>query len=142
MLCGHVHGEGRRSDEFQGRTVYTILQDYQDAPNGGNGFLRTLTFSPANNQITVDSWSPTLNRPATKADVPTALGKFTVPYNMQNTVSDWISLGSVNVQTKNSNATHEWSGLEPGKNYEWHATTNDGNHTKSSEIRRFSTATP
>ena len=29
MLGGHVAGEGRRSDTFQGRTVYTALQDYQ-----------------------------------------------------------------------------------------------------------------
>src|SRR6185369_16154880 len=54
MLCGHVNGEGIRSDTFNGHTVYSVLQDYQEITNGGNGFLRVYTFSPANNQINVE----------------------------------------------------------------------------------------
>jgi hypothetical protein len=62
MLCGHVHGEGRRSDVYQGRTVYSVLSDYQETKNGGNGFLRALTFKPSTNTIRVESYSPWVNR--------------------------------------------------------------------------------
>ena len=38
MLCGHVAGEGRRTDVFQGNTVHTVLADFQSGfTNGGNG---------------------------------------------------------------------------------------------------------
>jgi hypothetical protein len=38
MLCGHIHGEGQRADVFEGRTVHTVLQDYQSRTNGGEWF--------------------------------------------------------------------------------------------------------
>ena len=140
MLCGHVHGEGRRTDTFQSRDVHSILQDYQDSANGGNGFLRTFTFSPANNQITAKMYSPTLNREATTTDVPTALGTFTLPYNMQGAITDWIPLGTVNVPANGTTASLDWTGLEHTKDYEWYATANDSVSTASSTTRRFTTA--
>ena len=56
MLCGHVPGEGQRSDTFQGRTVYSVLQDYQGRVNGGDGWLRYFVFSPANNTISAKTY--------------------------------------------------------------------------------------
>jgi hypothetical protein len=141
MLSGHVHGEGRRSDVFQTRTVHSVLQDYQDAANGGNGFLRTFTFSPANNQITAKMYSPTLNREATTADDPTALGTFTLPYNMQGAITDWIPLGTVNVPANGTTASLDWTGLEIDRNYEWYATANDSVSTVFSATSRFTIAT-
>ncbi|MBK7950889.1 MAG: hypothetical protein IPK00_19555 [Deltaproteobacteria bacterium] len=41
MLSGHVCSEGRRQDTFDGRTVYSMLSDYQCDPAGGNGWLRS-----------------------------------------------------------------------------------------------------
>ena len=141
LLCGHVHGEGRRSDVFQTRTVHSVLQDYQDAANGGNGFLRTFTFSPATNLITAEMWSPTLNRTATTADASTALGIFTLPYNMQGAITDWIPLGTVNVPANGTTASLDWTGLEIDRNYEWYATANDSVSTVSSATSRFTIAT-
>jgi hypothetical protein len=60
MLCGHIHGEGRRVDVYNGNTVNTLLADYQSYANGGDGFLRILHFSPARNEITVETYSPSL----------------------------------------------------------------------------------
>ena len=51
MLCGHRHGEGRRSDIFNENTINTLLADYQDYANGGNGFLRIMEFRPSENKI-------------------------------------------------------------------------------------------
>ena len=84
MNSGHVHGEGKRSDTYQGRTVHTILTDYQSAANGGNGFLRILTFSPTNDTIHVESYSPTLGRAVNSSDGVTSwTGAYDLPYTMQ-----------------------------------------------------------
>jgi 3',5'-cyclic AMP phosphodiesterase CpdA len=77
LLCGHVHTEARRTDVYEGHVIYTLLADYQDEPNGGNGWLRILQFSPRNNLIQVMTYSPTLDRYQTDAD-----SQFTLPYDM------------------------------------------------------------
>ena len=52
VLCGHNHGEARRTDVVNGHTVYQLLADYQSRTNGGNGWLRILQFRPAEGQST------------------------------------------------------------------------------------------
>ena len=141
MLCGHVNGEGRRSDAFQGRTVHSLLQDYQDITNGGNGFLRIYTFSPANNTINVESYSPTLNRAVQASDsVPSWTTSFTLPYNMQSAVTDWIPLGTASVSAGGTTASLSWTGLEAGSDYEWYASATDTINTASTTARHFSTS--
>lgn len=65
MLCGHEATEGERADVVgtapNQHTIYTLLSDYQNQPAGGNGWLRIMEFSPANNTITVSTFSPTIN---------------------------------------------------------------------------------
>ena len=77
MLAGHRHGEGRRTDIFNGNTVDTLLSDYQERANGGDGWLRIMEFSPANNQIRVRTYSPSLNQFETDTD-----SEFTLSYDM------------------------------------------------------------
>jgi len=141
LLCGHIHAEGRRSDVYQGRTVYSVLQDYQGSPDGGSGFLRYYTFSPANNLITVRSYSPTLRREVLASDaIPGFQGTFTINYDMQSSVSEWIPLGTATVAAGGTVASIKWIGLEPDSNYEWYADVYDGiNHAKSTPSQ-FSTA--
>lgn len=140
MLCGHIHAEGRRADVYQGRTVYSVLSDYQGTDNGGNGFLRTLTFSPAGNSIRLESYSPTLDRAVNSGDgVPSWENTVQLPYNMQAPVMGWVPLGTASVPAGGSTAALNWTGLEPGKNYEWYAAVSDGSLTSSSAARRFST---
>jgi len=78
MLCGHVHAEARRSDTYNDNTVHTLLADYQGEPNGGDGWLRIMEFSPDNNEIYVKTYSPTLSSWETDAD-----SEFTLSYEMQ-----------------------------------------------------------
>ncbi len=141
MLCGHIHAEGRRSDVFEGRTIYSVLSDYQGLPNGGQGFLRTFTFSPANNRIRVESWSPTLNRAALQSDgLPHFDGTFDLPYNMQAPISEWVALGTVTVPAGGTVASLNWTGLDRGKQYEWYAAVTDGVNVVSSAASTFSTS--
>jgi hypothetical protein len=141
MLCGHIHSEGRRADVFEGRTIYTSLQDYQGLANGGQGLLRIFTFSPANNRIHVESWSPTLNRPAGTVDnLPHFDGPYDLAYNMQAPISDWVPLVTVNVPAGGTSASTLWTGLEPDKTYEWYAAVTDSVNSVGSTSRRFNTA--
>lgn len=61
VLCGHMHGEAHRTDEVKGHRVHQLLADYQDRPNGGNGWLRILEFHPTGDKILVKTFSPYLN---------------------------------------------------------------------------------
>lgn len=74
MLCGHVSGEGYRTDVVNGHTIKTFLNDYQGRPNGGNGLMRLYKFSVKNNQISVRTFSPYAKVNETDAD-----SQFTVP---------------------------------------------------------------
>lgn len=140
MLCGHVAGEGQRSDTFQGRTVHSVLQDYQGRTNGGDGWLRYFTFSPANNTINAKTYrvSNPIN-PAAGAFETDADSQFSLAYNMQNAVTDWIPLGTANVASGGTSASLNWTGLEAGSHYEWYASVTDTINTASTTARRFST---
>jgi len=78
MLCGHANLEARREDTCKGHTVNSILADYQDSPHGGDGWLRLMTFSPSNNTISVETYSPYLDQ-----HNPTASSAFVLKYEMQ-----------------------------------------------------------
>jgi hypothetical protein len=63
VVSGHILGVGLRTDKNDaGRTVHQMLTDYQGLPNGGNGWLRTLRFVPAENTIHVRAYSPLLDK--------------------------------------------------------------------------------
>jgi len=76
MLCGHNHGEARRTDTYQGNVVYSLLADYQGLSHGGNGWLRILEFDPAANKIQVKTYSPTLGQYDTDEE-----SQFVLDYN-------------------------------------------------------------
>lgn len=141
LLGGHVAGEGRRTDTFEGRVVHTVLQDYQGRTNGGDGWLRYFIFSPANNTITAKTYrvSNPLN-PAAGTFETDADSDFVLSYNLQAAVMPWTPLGTVNVAANGTTAELSWTGLEKSSDYEWYATANDGVNTAASSARRFSTA--
>jgi 3',5'-cyclic AMP phosphodiesterase CpdA len=62
VLCGHVHAESHlTSARDAGPPVHQILADYQDDGQGGDGYLRIMTFQP-NGAINVSSYSPYLKQ--------------------------------------------------------------------------------
>lgn len=65
VLCGHISGEGYRSDKNQaGKSVHQILFDAQSMGgghrdgNGGDGWLRILEFFPDGKTVKVKTFSP------------------------------------------------------------------------------------
>ena len=97
--------------------VHEVLADYQDDPNGGNGYLRIMEFDPARSLINVKSYSPTLNNFLTKnesqfslnvnfnlykAPLPTAYFQNGISgYN--STQDTWINEAAPNTSYGNNN---------------------------------------
>ena len=69
VLCGHYSGQYHGTDTGDsGATVYNLLTDYQEQPNGGNGWLRLYQFYPLQNKIQAVTYSPYLDQYDTGAD--------------------------------------------------------------------------
>lgn len=60
VLSGHIPGAARRED-LQDRFIFQLLSDYQDMENGGNGYLRIMTFQPSIDKIQIATYSPYLD---------------------------------------------------------------------------------
>lgn len=129
---GHVHGEGRRSDTYQGRTVHSLLADYQGRSNGGDGWLRIMTFRPSLNKIEVQSYSPTLDQFETDAD-----SQFSLTVDLKSGMGPHTQVG--HVTTAPGATTFTWNGLEAGTRYEWYATVSDGENLVTTPVRSFVT---
>ncbi len=69
VLCGHCHGQYYQvSQNDWGLPVPEVLTDYQDGPNGGNGWLRVMEFDFEVGTIDFSTYSPTLGRQRTIVD--------------------------------------------------------------------------
>ena len=78
VISGHVLGVGlQTSRNDAGGNVADMLTDYQGMPNGGDGWLRTLRFTPAENKIQVTTYSPLLDKTN-----KTANESFSIDYQM------------------------------------------------------------
>jgi hypothetical protein len=63
VACGHVGGVNLLvSKNDAGGQVIEILTDYQNLAEGGQGWLRTMRFVPAENKIYVEAYSPLLKQ--------------------------------------------------------------------------------
>jgi hypothetical protein len=133
MLGGHVTGEGRRTDVFQGRPVHTLLANYQSRENGGNGWLRLLEFSPSNSVIRVRTYSPLLDQYESDAD-----SEFTLDCNL-GTGGAFASVGETSAVIPTPSAGVTCSNLASATTYEWFVSVADGSRVQRSPVWRFTT---
>ena len=133
MLCGHNHGEGYRTDTYNGNTVYSLIADYQDYPGGGNGFLRIMEFIPDSNEISIKTYSPYIDQWETDFD-----SQFTIPYDMTGSAPFEV-IDSVTNVASGDTANIVWPGLDLMQNYEWYVSVNDGTSSDSSNVWNFET---
>lgn len=142
MLAGHVTGAGSRADTFKGNTIRTFVSDYQGWTNGGNGFLRIMTFSPTNNQVVVQTYSPWTGEYRTES-----IHEFFFTYNMQQASSStneqtFALIGTVNNVAPGNLASLVWSNRQVNTDYQWYAVVKDAsNNTITTPTWTFSTAT-
>jgi hypothetical protein len=140
MLGGHVTGQGSRQDTYNGHTIRTFVQDYQGWTNGGNGFMRTFTFSPSNNVVVVQTFSPWTGEYLTDQ-----YSEFFFPYDLQapgiGTAGSFVALATNLAVAPGSLSTCVWPGLLADKAYEWYvAVTDQSGITVTSPVWRFATA--
>lgn len=138
MMCGHMHGEGRRHEAVGDHYVDVLLADWQDGvpdgtQNGGDGYLRILQFSPSNNQIRVSSCSPYVNQYLTGID-----SQFTLDYNMSGM---WVPIVTNSNVASGSTTSAAWPGLAPGTQYQWYVTVSDGQATTTGPVWTFTVKT-
>lgn len=134
MTSGHVSAEARRTDEFEGNTIHTMLADYQFRDDGGAGYMRIWEFSPQSGELTVRSYSPTLDTWETDEN-----SEFTIPVELPGAgKAAFTELARIDSAT--TSATASFTGLEPGKIYEWYATVTDCAHVVTTPVRTFTTA--
>jgi hypothetical protein len=133
MLCGHMHGEGRRTDVAMpsGNTVHTILADYQDRTNGGDGWLRLLEFAPAHNTIRVTTYSPTLDRFETDAD-----SRFSFNHDMSGG-SPFAELELLHDVPGDGEVAIGWRNLSSDATHQWYVTVSDGKAVTKSPVWTF-----
>ena len=120
MLCGHVHGEGRRTDTYDGNTIHSILSDYQGRTNGGNGWLRIMEFDPSSNLINVRTYSPYLNQYEQDGD-----SEFSLSYDMGGVANAPFGELISAIVANNSNASFQWLNLLGDRTYQWYVTVED-----------------
>jgi hypothetical protein len=134
MVCGHVHDEAKRSDVFNGKTVHSVLSDYQmRTPSGGNGLLRIFEFDPALNTISVKTYSPWLNQFETDAN-----SQFVLNTDLSGSGSFTLLGENINVSS-GSQTCINWNALTSGTEYEWYMEVFDGENTIVSPIWSFTT---
>ena len=138
MLGGHLDIARRRTDIYNGNTVYTLRSDYQEQEGQQSGYLRIMRFSPAANMIYVDTYSPNQGKyyPETKADH--GENDFSLPYAM-NSSEAYTVIGTAHASS-GSNAGVVWNGLDGNTEYEWYATASDGQKQTSGPVWTFTTA--
>ena len=141
MLCGHMHsasdGAAQRADlGDDGHTIYSVLADYQDFPNGGNGYLLKLQFVPAEDSIDLVTYSPTLPNTLSGEYSPA-----TLVYDMEGSASAPFELiGTVTGVATGTSASLVWADRLADTEYEWYAVASDGAKTTQSATWSFTTA--
>ncbi|HEX8919156.1 MAG TPA: hypothetical protein VF898_11690, partial [Chloroflexota bacterium] len=135
MMGGHLATEGRRDDYGDGGNyIYSLRADYQNRPNGGDGWLRLLRFSPETNRIYVSTYSASLGTYETDAD-----SQFSLNYDMNGAGFDVVGTASV---ASGANASVSWPNLTAGGQYEWYLGVSDGISTTFGPIWSFTTQPP
>jgi hypothetical protein len=115
--------------------VHQVNSDYQNRANGGNGWLRYMTFEPAENEIEVFTYSPKLGKFETDAN-----SRFTLGYDMGG-----APVPEVGAVTGVASGTTAWlpvEGFEPGTTYAWYAVASGPAGSVVSPTWTFTTQTP
>ncbi|MBP7148667.1 MAG: Ig-like domain-containing protein [Acidobacteria bacterium] len=143
MLSGHEDQAYRLSAEHAdagGTTrVNAMVSDYQTRPNGGNGWLRILTFEPDEDTIDVETYSPTLGVYIDGHADNTAgvdANRFTVPYDMDGAPAFGLAGTSPG---SGARVCVPWPGRAQTTAYEWYAVVSDGTSSSTGERWRFTT---
>ena len=142
---GHVSRDARRTDEIEGNVIHSMLSDYQrsapdpDDPsqpvivdqsltNGGLGFMRIWRFSPADQKLYVESYSPMED-----ASYTDGRNQFDLDVDLVGTGGAFVKLGTV--PAAQEHASIDLPDFGPGKTFEWYAVATDCIHQTPLEVQ-------
>lgn len=145
MASGHVAIDARRTDEFAGNVIHSMLSDYQRAfpdpadptnpivgeqatPNGGLGFMRIWRFSPAEQRLYVESYSPKEDMSYTDE-----LNQFWLPVDLVGAGGAFVKLGTVLAAA--GQASTQLSDFSAGRTFEWYAVATDCVHEARLDVQ-------
>ena len=132
MTSGHLTDEAHRTDDHMGNVIHSMLADYQGWTDGGQGYMRIWEFSPANDELTVRTYSPTLDAWETDAD-----SEFTLPVDLSGAGGPFAEVAVLDRATGGASVSID---VEPGRVYEWYAEVTDCAHTVRTPVMRFTTS--
>jgi len=118
VLCGHMHGQTRRTDTVGNREVPQLLANFQRDGNGGNGYLRILRFIPGADTVEVRTYSPWLDNFLTGPE-----SQFTMDFPLRS----FLELQAMSGVPSGSSVSSLWPGLQEGTEYEWFVTATEPN---------------
>ena len=135
----HSSGDGaayREEEGDSGQTIHVMMADYQDFPSGGNGYLRILRFSPADDMIYATTYSPSLD-----TFITTSPDQMEMAYDMTaGTIPSYTLIDTVDEVNNGANASISWDGLAQETEYEWYVTVSDDVETVTGPTWSFTTA--
>ncbi len=132
MTCGHIGAEARRTDVFKDHPIHSMLADFQFEAGGGSAKMRIWEFSPRANELTVRTYSPSLDKWYTGEN-----SEFTLPVDLSGVGGSFDD--EPTVTPSGGRAGTRLTGLEAGKTYEWYATVEDCSHATRTPVHRFTT---
>ncbi len=155
VIGGHYHGVTKRISKIPNkdgttREVLEMLADYQGGPNGGDGYVRLLTFDPIAGKVDIKTYSPILDDYDFFAPEDESFTEnFTFNDINKRVATDYFSVNIYSEKTIGTDkdvasgdfATTEWKNLEPNKTYYWYMNiTDEYGATRKSDIYRFTTS--
>lgn len=134
VLGGHNPGVAYNIKKIGDRKVLELLSDYQNGPEGGQGYMRFLQFDLQNKQLFVNTYSPYLNKyNFFKPDED----EFVLPLNLKpiekQVATDYIGIysrtneliGKASKVPSGSTATVPYPNTQPDESYSWFAIARD-----------------
>jgi len=151
LLGGHLDQADHRTDlATDGHPIHTVLSDFQSRPNGGNGWLRIMTFDPQADTFHIETYSPVFNRfinklndgtPSSHADnVAPTENEITLAYDM-DAGAPFVAAGADMDVPAGLQACVTWPGLQVNTTYEWYAVASDGSASTTGSRQSFTTTT-
>jgi LPXTG-motif cell wall-anchored protein len=154
VIGGHYHGVTKRISKIQNqdgstREVLEMLADYQGGPNGGDGYVRLLTFDPIAGKVDIKTYSPLLDDYDFFAPEDESFTEsFTFNDINKRVATDYFSVNIYSNKTIGSDenvpsgefATTKWKNKQPNQTYYWYMNiTDEYGATRKSDIYRFTT---
>ncbi|MEZ4453207.1 MAG: metallophosphoesterase [Nannocystaceae bacterium] len=139
MTSGHIkHTRARRTDNYNGHKIHSMLADYQDliikaeGCAGGCGYMRIWRFSPKKNELAVSTYSPSLKKSMTGPQE-----QFTLTVDLSAAKGVFEPIGTASGVSKS--LAYPLDGLKSGGAYEWYAVVKECGLKATTAKRHFTT---